>query len=227
MSRIAIRAFGFTILALFLAISGEVRAAQTANLAELIAGLGPNGNGTLVEGDKVFSDFGLFVRTNSGGADAPFAEDIQATTVVIGGNIGLLWNSARWNVDSGEFMDTGWSYTVTAVGGPLIVDAELGLLSYATDGTSEIHITDSLSNGVNLLVEAPNGPTFDRHVFDPVRMLRVNKNVSLEGHGNGQAALSTFFQTYSQTPEPSTLATAGLAVVFGLGAWARRRRTAN
>ena len=202
------------------------QAGQTASLSELMAGAGPNGNGTLIEGDKVFSLFGSFSSGNGGGATPPLAENIDATTYVnLNGDIGLNFSSAVLNAGPGQSINAGWGYTVTALGG-LIVDAELALLSYAAQGGSIIHVTETLSNGITLLANAPAGPTFDHQFFAATQSLVMFNNISVEGNADGSASMGTLSQTFSQiriTPEPSTVASAGLAICAGLASVLRRR----
>lgn len=208
-------------LALGATATTAARAAESATLADLIASAGPHGNGTLVQGDKIFSNFSQFTSIGTAGATAPTSAEILATTAVIGGNPGLIFSSAKWNVNPTQTVDTGWVFTVTSTG-LSIIDAELGLLSYAADGNSTIHITESLSNGVNLLVEAPGGPFTDHHVFSPVQSLTVAKDVSLVANA-GHASLSTLTQSFSQVPEPSTYLAGGLMGLLGLTRWLRCR----
>ena len=136
----------------------------------------------------------------------------------------MIWNSAKWNVNPNQNIDTFWSYDVVVnSGAKRIRDASMELLSYAIDNGGDIHITETLKDILNnviasvppgpLSVDALIGPQTDHHVFlQNYAFLTVNKDVSLEGH-DGSASLSTFKQNFSQVPEPATLPLLGGALV--------------
>lgn len=216
-----------TALLCLIAVSGtQAQAGQSASLQALIDGLGPNGDGTLIEGDKIFSDFTNYSSNASGGADPVNAATIFGTTFTdSSGNICIRWQSASWHIDSAETQDTSWTYTITSTG-RFIHDSLLIFGSGDVDGDGEIHISDSLSNGVNLSIDVAAGKLSDHALFTPVQSLNVNKDVALSSVNNGSAFVSDFVQCYSQvgtTPEPATMASLGIAGLIGLGVVARRR----
>jgi len=130
--------------------------AQTFTLQQLLAGSTftiPTNTGTSL----VFNDFANYIPTDNGlGATAPTSAQITATAINAGTNHpGLRWQSSNWDVNSNQFMSGSWEYDVSTLNGAAIIeDANLNLVSYAADGTGEIHSTESLSNGQNLVVDS-------------------------------------------------------------------------
>jgi len=199
-------------------------------LSDLLAG------GSITCLDKTFSNFHAFNNVNAGGAVGPTAAqvDISADPSTCGPGAsplavpgpGLLIQSAQWNVNANQSIDTAFSYDVTSSAGLSIHDADLILESFVADGGADIHITESLFGTAGLItslgVDTLTGPITDHHDFAPVTFLTVNKDISLDGHAAGSASLSTFRQDFSQVPEPASLAIVGFGLI-GLG-WLRRRR---
>lgn len=192
--------------------------------------------GSVVCGDKTFSNFRDFSSVATGGAIAPTADEVfispdASNCSTLSPGPGILIQSPNWNVNSGQSMDTAFSFDVTINPGSYLSmnDVELGLKSYALDNASigDIHVTESVvdsSNNslANLLVDAAAGPTFDHHDLPGLySFLSVHKDISLEGHVGGSASLSTLTQNFSEIDEPGSLAIVGFALI-ALG-WCRRR----
>ena len=137
----------------------------------------------------------------------------------------LIFQSANWNVNSGQTIDTAFSFDV--VGSVSLI--QLALLAFDAQSGGQIHIEESVfdalnNNIVNLSVDTLGGPIIDTHDLGAVYgFLRINKNVGLEGHAGGNAAVSTFTQTYVPEPGSASLAAIGIAAVILASVRARRR----
>lgn len=210
-----------------LAVLGVLQA-QAASMSDLLQG------GSISCGDKTFTNFRNFTSVAAGGADAPTAAQVfvssdAGTCGTFEPGPGLLFQSAVWNVNAGGTIDTAFTFDVFAPG-PLIHDAVLAFVSFDAQGGGEIHISeslfDSLNNSVqNLSVDSLTGPTTDHHIFPgglTYSKLTVNKDISLEGHTDGNATLSTFTQNFSEVPEPATLSMLGLGILL-VGSYRPRR----
>lgn len=211
--------------------AGEVWAVSYS-MEELLAGQ------TIVFGRKEFYNFRLFNSVDSGGADAPDASEVfvftdPASEWSLDPGEGLIIQSGKWNVDPGGTIDTTFTYNVRMLpewlqAGYRIKDVSMLLMSYDAHDGGEIHITESVTTVdntplANLLVEWPNGPILERVDFAPVSEVIVRKDISLEGHATGRAALSTLGQYFSQVvPEPSSVVLMGVGGL-GLGLFTRRR----
>ena len=192
--------------------------AQAGSIASFIGG------SPLVCGDKSFT-FTAFNSVDSGGAIAPTSSQVFVTGIDCGtSDPGILVQSADWNVNQAQTIDTTFTYNIIS-SGPSIVDASLATTSDgATDSSSnpslggDIHITESLFNTSsvdvgNLLNDYQQNLTSETVNFAPVSELTVNKDVSLEGNTDGTATLSTFTQNFSETPEPGTVSMLGLGFI--------------
>lgn len=189
----------------------------------------------LLAGDSItcsgatFQNFHNFVSNASGGADAPTADEVFVTAVNCDPtnmpNPTLIFQSANWNVNSGQTIDTAFSFDV--VGSVSLI--QLALLAFDAQSGGQIHIEESVfdalnNNIVNLSVDTLGGPIIDTHDLGAVYgFLRINKNVGLEGHAGGNAAVSTFTQTYVPEPGSASLAAIGIAAVILASVRARRR----
>ena len=210
--------------------TGQSRAVP---MSDLLAG------GSVTCGDKTFTNFRDFSSVASGGADAPTAAQVfispdASNCSTLNPGPGILIQSAQWNVNSGESIDTAFSFDVIVdpASELSIHDVDLGLQSFALDNghVGDIHVTESVvdqlnNNVADLLVDAATGPTADHHdLLGLFTFLSVHKDISLEGHVGGSASLSTLTQNFSEVPEPASLAVIGVGL-FALG-WIRRRRIA-
>ena len=216
----ALIAFGIVLVA--------ASSSRAATMADLLSG------GSITCGDKTFLNFRTFVSNAAGGADAPTSAQIfvtpdTANCGTFNPGPGLVFQSANWNVNAGGTMDTAFTYDVIAPG-LLMHDALLSFLSYDAQNGGEIHITESLIDSLNtsvqnLSVDSLTGPTADSHIFSGLySFLTVNMDVSLEGHANGNASLSTFTVNISEIPEPTSVVMVGLGLA-GVIVGARRRRS--
>jgi hypothetical protein len=230
------------IVAALTAISSTAHADfQSALLSDLIAGGGPNGNGTLIVGDKVFGNFGGFNTTVSGGALAPTAAQITVAGEFGGTSApGIDFQSAFWSVAGSatntQSMDTKFTFTVTSLSGQTIGDAEMGLGGAGTRNGGTLHVGETITDGLakggspvgSLLVTnlLPNDHVF----FDALHTnLFVQKDFALVAPATGStdinsaAFASDFDQRFSEQPEPSSVILMGLGVLGMVGYRWRRR----
>jgi hypothetical protein len=186
------------------------------------------GSGILA-GDKLFSNFSV----SSVGTNCPGAGDIYITPAQINGDYGVIFQSA-WQADVGEYIDTLLTFKVTVLEGHAIdkIDMKLTGLSASNGGTISITeniwpddpsiATDTIGD---ISVFFNSGATGTKRLFQettltaPDMELWVVKDIALAGR-TGDAAMSQFYQSFHQVPEPATL---GILCLGGL-LMARRRQ---
>lgn len=197
-------------------------------------------------GDKVFDQFTIST-SKSENAIAPGAEAITVYGVSIAmgdplPEIGLRFTGG-WSAVGGQIADTVLVFRVTADEPFRIVDNSLWMDAYGASGQGNVAITE------NVFSQSPSDgftpSVADKHVFfkdrneqqlfdheeftdqegDPVSLsaIWVVKDVVVNGGGalEGSAALSQFWQTFSQIPEPASMLLLGAGSLIAL---IRRRR---
>jgi hypothetical protein len=191
---------------------------------------------SLQVGDKLFSDFGFgYVDTDS---DA--GNDLQSSMVLVSPLYNPDGLGLRFQLPlvafSNVFKDVALSFSVEVVNsGNLISDAHLGftssVLGVARADVSETIFTNGFGVGAiaSLSVGNPGNPAVfsDSVVFSkPQAKIWVEKDISAFAAGSGIndfAGISIVNQTFSQIPEPSTLALSVVALT-GLSLVTRRPR---
>ncbi|MCE9545803.1 MAG: PEP-CTERM sorting domain-containing protein [Planctomycetia bacterium] len=227
------------IMAVVIACSA-VGQSHAALLSDLLSG------DELTFGELRFFNFASYSSVGFGGKSPVAASDIS---VVIDpappvGELGLLFQSAKWTVFSGQSLDTRFTFDVEYVGDGFLTDNTLRFTAgHRNDGVADIieTVTDP-NNGDALLADklvivggnAGPGDTVDHKEFAyPVKVAHIAKDIALDGgvREGSFASISDFSQTFSfttvSTPEPSTFALAGIGLAsLGWVGWRRRRAMA-
>jgi hypothetical protein len=210
--------------------------AKAVTLADLI-----NNNGTIVSGDKTFSNFSYILNpgTNSG---LPDASAVTVTPITLNGNYGLNFSGAWNNPTLNTTTDAKIGFIVTAPG-PIIVDDELfgnpdltGTMSSPNQGfmsitetainasnvtVSHLTIEDAYLNGQNTLISDAHG----YFPLNPTYKLTVTKDMQFY-NGGLTPTLSSVDQTFSQVPEPGALTMLIASGICGSLVFLRRRSLA-
>jgi hypothetical protein len=157
----------------------------------------------------------------SGGGTVTLGNIIPFQSIVNGVlESGLTLNYIANAGVAGAEADVALQYNVMGVGGTLITDAFMSVAGNTT-GTGQAQISEILSNGVTLSLNAPGSTTAS---FAPIASLAAIKDQA--DHANtGTASSSVLTNAYSSVPGPIVGAgLPGLVVACGgLLALARRR----
>ncbi len=208
-------------------------AAHAVSLQDLFDG------DTITVAGVTFADWLLddIVSDASPGSEPDFTL-IDVSPFQTGNTVGLRYTAnSQWSVTDDNFIDTFYSYTVTAPTAP-VVEAQLELTGSGITGFGgSINIIDDLSDAVtlpvglnavfvdNLVGDAMLG---DSSLLASLSQLTVETSVLIAGDFSGDSvALQTFEQRFvldqTAVPEPAT------ATLFSAATWAalfasRRRK---
>ncbi len=183
----------------------------------------------IVVEDLVFSDFSISGSFNAGeiNIDYPF-HDANGNGIEITGPISALSTD---NLPVTLDMIIGYTVTVTN-GGPPISDIHLHINGAEVSGLAEAVESYSSSSltflgQLQTFAEATTNHLDDSaNLFPDQSDLNITKDVLVEATCDGFASISVIDQTYSQVPEPSTLALCTLGFV-GFHLIRRRRKTGS
>ncbi len=208
--------------------------------------------GGIIIGDKLFDAFHV-TTVKSDGAIAPGANEIAITPIQIikdgaplGGDFGMIFN-AIWSAPGGGLADSTIEFRATILPeyvdrGFAFKDNALWITAFGIGNTEPPGIV-SVSENVwaQHPSQQPQDPIvnkfvyyrtdedkqlLDEKVFDePITQIWITKDVGANGGVGltGVAHLSEFYQTFSQVPEPGTLALLGFGAI-GMFAYAWRKR---
>ncbi len=189
--------------------------------------------GGIKVGDKLFDNFQ--VTTNkSTGAVAPDASGISVRGVLQSGDYGLRFNGG-WSAAQNQIADSTIKYKVTADDPFLIKDNTLMISAFGAVNGGIVSVSENLylqnpdvvinppiANELVYYVSATNQGLVSSGTFSPTASVWVVKDVIANGgvDPNGLGHLSEFYQTFSQVPEPATMAVLAAGALLAL----RRRR---
>jgi hypothetical protein len=210
-------------------LAGSSQAATIIGTPVALSTLAGVPNATITVGDKLFEQFGY---TSTG--DMPAAAGINVVPIQDdAGNFGIRFQGGFADLASSQGgSDALITYKVTATDlGKLISDAHLQGNPNLLGTTGSISVTETflpLGPGGQYTMEIyddeqnPDQPKLvDWVYFDPpVRSLDVQKDILIIA-GNQTATLSFVDQTFSQTPEATTL-TLALVSLVSLAGYRRR-----
>jgi hypothetical protein len=214
----SVKKFVVTALAVC-AVSIFATPSRAALLSDLIAN-----NGTITNGDKVFSDFGYLATGQN-----PPADRVNVVPTVDGdGNLGIRFAGGFIDLDDNGASDALITFKVTATDpNQLINDVHLAFNGDVVGppgaqgfvGITETFLPTDPNVQLSVFEIQPAGT---RQLTDwadltaPVRELWVQKDIILLAGTGAVATISFIDQTFSQVPEPTSLGfvIAGIVVSF-------------
>jgi hypothetical protein len=202
-------------------------AADPITMADLLAGA------TIVVGDKEFYGFYNYSSIATGpGATPVDPAQIGVLPVIEGSEMGIQFQSSNFFASTGQSQDTYFDFFVRILPGYegwLISDNTLKMTGSWT-GTGRASIAEVVRTADQLVsladklvvVDQTMSHSVDHKIFAfPVPAIHVAKDIGVVGGADGSAFVSDFSQTFSQVPEPVTLA---LLALGGLGTILGRKR---
>jgi len=193
--------------------------------------------GGLVVFDKTFSNF-TYRSTSQGGALAPTAEGISVIGIKVTFSdrteYGLVFQGS-WSADGNKSADSFITFKVEANAPFLISDNTLWMVGSGRNGgmasVTELatRTNPPESDGDVLANKFVFSNDSNQHLVDHMtypdayKIVYVSKDIQVNGGTSqtGSAAISVVYQTFSQVPEPATMAL--LALGGGVILFRRRR----
>ncbi len=196
----------------------------------------------IIVGDKKFDTFTV-VTTKSKDALAPGIDEIHVTPVSIFGDLGFKFNSG-WSAFAGQIADSTIQFHASILPeyvalGYAFKDNNLYITGFGTDQVyGLVSVSENLYHDYPSPISTPFANKYvfyksdtqnkyvDQRTFAPVTEMWIVKDVVANGGiagSGGSAHISEFYQTFSQVPEPGSLALL-FAGALGLVGFAFRRR---
>jgi hypothetical protein len=197
--------------------------------------------GGIIIGDKLFDAFHV-TTTATPGAYAPGAAEIAITPVKINGNYGMIFNGG-WTAGANQVVDSTIEFRATILEpGYYFHDNYLWITAPGEANTTGGIVSVSETVWEQHPSVQPQEPIASKYVYyknmgdkklvdsaiydDLYTRVWIKKDVMANGGTGtiGTVALSEFYQTFSQVPEPSTfvLLAVGLLGMAGY-VWRKRR----
>lgn len=207
---------------IILGLAGTASANHISNLADLIAN-----DGSVVVGDKLFDNFS-YAWTG----DMPDASGVNVIEYTDpDGNFGIQFQGAFIDLAGGGASDALITFDVTVLDpNMLISDAHLsgnpavvgGNGGQSFGSVTETFLTGNANDLLVIFADEDQAQLTDWVFFDqPVSTISVQKDIILFADDDAVAATMSFVnQSFSQIPEPGSLALLGLG---GLALLRRRR----
>ncbi len=170
--------------------------------------------------DKLFDNFSVSIEPDGNSAYIANPAAIDVAGIVIGDEIGIRFAgllAARSNLVPNSGVTVTIGYDVTVIDPQLwIHDISLAFNGVATDPEGFARVTETVFDGnvpVGSAAVATPTPLSDHDLFDGMfKTLHVEKTIVLYGGAAGFTTISFIDQTFSQIPEPATVALLGLAL---------------
>ncbi len=198
------------------ASEAQIDLGPTVSLASLT-----NSGATLIAGDKAFTDFTI-------GGDF-LASQVNVTPIQLGGNYGIQYSGAFVSSGSPETLTLGYQVNVTNSLN-LISAANMLFNGNVVGTTGQVQVTEQVFTNNNLFAgqvfvfatSSNSVLSASLPIVPPQSFLTLSNSVFLTAQLPAFGTISTIDQTFTQVPEPGTMALA-LVGITGLCALRRRR----